>query len=107
MKLHLTNDRSASATLALAVIAVVSACGGSDAATDETEATVSEPASEEAVTDNRNRALPRPTQSRKRYLLSKTPSLRPQRPPTRPKQTPTTSRPVPRRPQRRASLRVR
>ena len=50
MRKHLTNYRSASATLAVAAIAVVSACGGSDEATDTTEAAVSAPASEEAAT---------------------------------------------------------
>ena len=51
MNKHLTSYRSASAALALAAIALVSACGGSDAATGETEAAVSSPASEEAVTE--------------------------------------------------------
>ncbi len=50
MKKHLTNYRSASATLAVATIAVVSACGGSDAAIDDAEVAVGEATSEEAVT---------------------------------------------------------
>lgn len=50
MNMHLTIYRSASAALAVAAMAVVSACGGSDAATAGTEAASTAPASEEAVT---------------------------------------------------------